>query len=73
MNKINKKPKGWYQQIVIRPTLSVDGYENYEKICGYVADIYFSVDEPRLKEVIRKNFDTPRSKDTGILHSLTRH
>ncbi|WP_174763137.1 hypothetical protein [Anabaena sp. UHCC 0187] len=56
MNKINKKPKGWYQQIVIRPTLSVDGYENYEKMCGYIADVYFSVDEPTLKELIRKNY-----------------
>ena len=55
MNKINKKPKGWYQQIVIRPTLSVDGYENYEKICGYVANVYFSVDEPTLQKLIRRD------------------
>ena len=54
MNKI-KKPKGWYQQITIRPTLSVDGYENYEKICSYVADVYFSVDEPTAQQLIRKN------------------
>jgi hypothetical protein len=24
---MSKKPKGWYKEIVIRPTLPVDGYE----------------------------------------------
>lgn len=57
----NKKPKGWYQQITIRPTLSVDGYENYEKICSYIADTYFSVDEPTLQQVIRKDYRDSRS------------
>ncbi|WP_414755922.1 hypothetical protein [Anabaena sp. CCY 9910] len=44
-----KKPKGWYQQIVIRPTLPVDGYESYEKMCGLVADIYYYVEEQKLQ------------------------
>jgi hypothetical protein len=56
----NKKPKGWYQQITIRPTLPVDGYENYEKICSYVADVYFSTDEPTLQQLIRKNYKDTR-------------
>ncbi|MBD2629645.1 hypothetical protein H6G56_24900 [Anabaena variabilis FACHB-164] len=52
---MNKKPKGWYQQIVIRPTLSADGYESYEKMCSHVADVYFSTDEPTVQKLIRKN------------------
>lgn len=59
MNK-QKKPKGWYQQIVIRPTLSVNGYENYEKICSYVADVYFSVDEPTLQNLIKRDYKGSR-------------
>ncbi|MFM6221155.1 MAG: hypothetical protein ACKPJH_12000 [Dolichospermum sp.] len=56
----NKKPKGWYQQITIRPTLPVDGYENYEKICSYVANFYFSTDEPTLKKRLIKNYTDTR-------------
>jgi len=40
-----KKPKGWYKEIVIRPVMHVDGYESYEKICSYVADMYFATEE----------------------------
>ncbi|KOP23125.1 hypothetical protein AMR41_27870 [Hapalosiphon sp. MRB220] len=52
---MTKKPKGWYKEIVLRPVVHVDGYESYEKICGYVADIYFSVDEQRLEKQLRIN------------------
>lgn len=44
-----KKPKDWYKKIVIRPTLPVDGYESYEKMCSFVADIYYSVEEQKLQ------------------------
>jgi hypothetical protein len=56
----NKKPKGWYQQITIRPTLPVDGYENYEKICSYVANVYFSTDEPTIKKLLIKHYTDSR-------------
>lgn len=58
---MNKKPRGWYKQIVIRPTLSVDGYESYEKLCGYVADVYFSVDEKYLYHELETNFKDSRN------------
>lgn len=40
---MSKKPKGWYNQIVLRPLTHVDGYASYEKIISNVANIYFSV------------------------------
>jgi hypothetical protein len=46
---MTKKPKGWYKEIVIRPTLPVDGYESYEKVCSFVADIYYSSKEQELQ------------------------
>ncbi|QIR41773.1 hypothetical protein HCG51_34380 (plasmid) [Tolypothrix sp. PCC 7910] len=46
---MSKKPKGWYKQLVLRPTLPVDGYESYEKICDFVADIYYSQEEQKLQ------------------------
>jgi hypothetical protein len=52
---MTKKPKGWYKEIVIRPVMHVDGYESYEKICGHVADIYYSVDEKRLQQQLITN------------------
>ena len=52
---MNKKPKGWYKEIVIRPVMHVDGYESYEKICGHVANIYYSVDEKRLQQQLITN------------------
>lgn len=52
---MSKKPKGWFNEIVIRPTLSVDGYESYEKICGIVADAYFSATEKLLLSSLRSN------------------
>ncbi|MBD2458836.1 hypothetical protein H6G80_32860 [Nostoc sp. FACHB-87] len=57
---MNKKPKGWYKEIVIRPTLPVDGYESYEKMCGHVADIYFSVDEESLQNKLKTNVTDSR-------------
>jgi hypothetical protein len=45
---MSKKPKGWYKDIVIRPVVHVDGYESYEKICSFVADIYYSTEEQKL-------------------------
>ena len=39
---MSKKPKGWYKALAIRPVIHVDGYESYEKVCGHVADIYFT-------------------------------
>lgn len=47
---MSKRPKGWYEALVIRPVVSVDGYENYEKVCGHVADIYFSVKEDEIRQ-----------------------
>ncbi|MHC5861794.1 hypothetical protein [Nostoc sp.] len=52
---MSKKPKGWYKEIVIRPTLPVDGYESYEKMCGIVADIYYSAEEQKLLHQLRTN------------------
>ena len=46
---MTKKPNGWYKKITIRPTVHIDGYTSYEKMCGHVADIYFSVDEESLE------------------------
>jgi hypothetical protein len=43
-----KKPKGWYKEIVLRTVVHVDGYESYEKICGIVAEMYYSVKEEDL-------------------------
>jgi hypothetical protein len=52
---MNKKPKGWYEAIAIRPVMHVDGYEHYEKVCGHVADIFFSVDEQKLRQKLITN------------------
>lgn len=52
---MTKKPSGWYKKLVIRPVLPVDGYESYEKMCGHVANIYFSVDEQFLEKQLRIN------------------
>jgi len=38
---MTKKPHGWYKEITIRPVVNVEGYEIYEKVCSYVADIFF--------------------------------
>jgi hypothetical protein len=51
-----KKPSGWYKQIVRRPVRYVEGYESYEKVCGYVADIFFSVEERYLRQKLISNF-----------------
>ncbi len=47
---MSKKPKGWYEALVIRPVMNVDGYESHEKVCGHVADIYFSVKENEIRQ-----------------------
>ncbi|MBW4564918.1 MAG: hypothetical protein KME32_28100 [Mojavia pulchra JT2-VF2] len=52
---MSKKPKGWYKEIVIRPVIHVDGYESYEKMCGVVADIYYSAEEEKLQRGLRTN------------------
>jgi hypothetical protein len=52
---MTKKPRGWFNEIVIRPTLPVDGYESYEKMCGHVADIYYSAEEQKLLRQLRTN------------------
>jgi hypothetical protein len=52
---MSKKPKGWYKEIVIRPVVHVDGYESYEKICSFVADIYYSTEEQKLLRQLRTN------------------
>ncbi|MFN6561254.1 MAG: hypothetical protein RMY28_015880 [Nostoc sp. ChiSLP01] len=57
---MTKKPKGWFNKIVIRPTLPVDGYESYEKVCGHVADVYFSVDEEYLQKKLKTNVTDSR-------------
>ncbi len=46
---MNKKPKGWYKEIVLRPVMPVDGYESYEKLCSLVADVYYSSKESELQ------------------------
>ena len=43
-----KKPKGWYKELVLRPTVDVEGYESYEKICAHAADGYYCADEQKL-------------------------
>jgi hypothetical protein len=50
-----KKPKGWYEAIAIRPVMHVDGYEHYEKVCGHVADIFFSTEEKELRQKLVTN------------------
>ncbi|MDZ8139061.1 MAG: hypothetical protein RM049_27905 [Nostoc sp. DedQUE04] len=52
---MSKKPKGWFNEIVIRPVVHVDGYESYEKMCGIVADIYYSAEEQKLLHQLRTN------------------
>ncbi len=52
---MSKKPKGWYKEIVIRPVVHMDGYESYEKMCGIVADIYYSVEEQELQRKLIAN------------------
>ncbi|MHC5762590.1 hypothetical protein [Nostoc sp.] len=52
---MSKKPKGWFNEIVIRPVVHVDGYESYEKICSFVADIYYSTEEQKLLRQLRTN------------------
>jgi hypothetical protein len=46
---MNKKPKGWYKEIVLRPVMPVNGYESYEKLCSLAADIYYSSEESELQ------------------------
>jgi hypothetical protein len=46
---MNKKPKGWYKEIVLRPVMPVDGYESYEKLCSLAADAYYSSKESELQ------------------------
>lgn len=64
---MSKKPKGWYEAIAIRPVMHVDGYESYEKICSYVAEIYFSSTEEELRQKLITN-----SKDSKYItfHTL---
>ncbi|NJL64763.1 MAG: hypothetical protein HC903_26815 [Methylacidiphilales bacterium] len=50
-----KKPKGWYKEIALRPVARVDGYESYEKICGIVAEMYYSVKEEDLLWGLKNN------------------
>lgn len=52
---MSKKPRGWFNEIVIRPVIHVDGYESYEKMCGYVADFYYSSEEQKLLRQLRTN------------------
>ncbi|MEJ6487780.1 hypothetical protein N0Y54_42185 [Nostoc punctiforme UO1] len=52
---MSKKPRGWFNEIVIRPVVHVDGYESYEKMCGIVADIYYSAEEQKLLRQLRTN------------------
>ncbi|MBD2303062.1 hypothetical protein [Nostoc sp. FACHB-190] len=52
---MSKKPRGWYKEIVIRPVIHVDGYESYEKMCGIVADIYYSTEEQKLRRGLITN------------------
>jgi hypothetical protein len=52
---MTKKPKGWFNEIVIRPVVHVDGYESYEKICSTVADAYFLSNEQLLQKQLRIN------------------
>lgn len=47
---MSKRPKGWYETLVIRPVMNVNGYESHEKVCGHVADIYFSVKENEIRK-----------------------
>jgi len=63
---MSKKPKGWYEAIAIRPVMHVDGYENYEKICGQVAEIYFSSQEEKLRQKLVTN-----SKDSIYISLYT--
>ncbi|RUS93144.1 hypothetical protein DSM106972_097380 [Dulcicalothrix desertica PCC 7102] len=49
---MSSKPKGWYKNITLRPVLPVDGYESYEKICGNVANIYFSTNEEEVRRLV---------------------
>ncbi len=64
---MTKKPKSWYKQIVLRPVVHVDGYASYEKICNYVAENYFSVDERSLKTGLR---DNPRESKFVTYYTL---
>lgn len=52
---MTKKPKGWYEAIAIRPVMHVDGYESHEKVCGQVADVYFSGREEELRQKLVTN------------------
>lgn len=52
---MTKKPKGWYKAIAIRPVMHQEGYESYEKVCGYVADIYFTTSEKELYQKLVTN------------------
>lgn len=50
-----KKPKGWYKAVTIRPTVSVEGYASYEKMCSQIADVYFSMTEESLEKRLKIN------------------
>jgi hypothetical protein len=52
---MDKKPKGWYKELVLRPTVHVEGYESYEKICAHVADGYYCADEQKLLRGLATN------------------
>lgn len=52
---MSKKPKGWYKAIAIRPVVNVEGYESYEKVCGYVAETYFVTTEKELYQKLTTN------------------
>jgi hypothetical protein len=52
---MKKKPKGWYKELVLRPVVQVEGYESYEKICGYAANGYYCADEQTLLRELEAN------------------
>ena len=64
---MNKKPKGWYKEIVLRPVMPVDGYESYEKLCGLAANAYYSSKESELEYNLIAN---PKDTKYITLYSL---
>lgn len=63
---MSKKPKGWYEAIAMRPVMPIDGYESYEKVCGHIADIYFSLPEKEIRQKLITN-----SKDSIYISLFT--
>jgi hypothetical protein len=65
---MSKKPKGWYKELVLRPVIHVDGYASYEKICSYVAEMYYSAEEEH--ELQRQLINNPRESIHITLYTL---